>query len=476
MTPPTFQILNLMYKKDYKYILIIIITSSLPFLGLLNNYFLSDDFGAIYRSVGSSVIELLRIHWANYRPITYLVNFFQYTIFGNNPIPYHFTSLFFHILSAVLVYLLLLKISEKHILSLMGGILFSVHWTHVETIAWYCTFAEILYVSFLLMSIFFYISFINKAKTHFYIYAIIFFILSFFTAEKGILLIPLITVYDFIINYRRKEKNSKKIIFRITPFYVTGLLCFLIRYWVIGGTGITNKTGGYSINLFNIPFINNFIRSMEYLIVPLNIYESQSYVSVIAFIQEYTNIYFLPILFLLGIFFLVRFLKRRYGNADKIILFGVLWVAISVCYFSFFNIVPRYLFIVTVGYSILVLGILMRLFESRFGQKVLIKYGALSIIAIYMVLQLVSNFKMQYVYEKASQFSEQIVSELHEVTQNIPEDYMVFFINLPATLRSENGKISTNVMRFGYESALKLIYGYSPVIVRNGLDYGDLYT
>jgi len=77
--------------------------------------------------------------------------------------------------------------------------------------------------------------------------------------------------------------------------------------------------------------------------------------------------------------------------------------------------------------------------------------------------------------KKASQFSEQIVSELHEITKDMPEDHMVFFINLPATLGSENGKISVDVMRFGYKHALKLMYGHSPIIVRNGMDYGDLY-
>lgn len=466
-----------MYRKYYKYILIIILTSSFPFLGLLNNYFLSDDFGIVY-SLGNteSLIDIFEMYYSNYRPIAALPTYLVYTIWGNNVTPYHFTGLFFHILSAILVYLLLLKISGKQFFSLLGGILFTVHWTHVETIAWYCVFQESMYVSFMVLSMLLFLRYLDNNRLILYILSLSFFIFGFFTQEKAILLIPLITTYDFIFNYRRKNKSLKKIILRIIPFYVTGLICFFIRYWMIGGTGITNKAGGYSINLFNIPFINNFIRSMEYLIVPLNIFDTHVYFKAISFIQNYTNIYLLPILFLIVLFFLVRFLKRRYGRADKIILFGVLWIAASVCYFSFFSIAPRYLFIVTVGYSILISGILMRLFESRFVQKVLIRYGALSIIAIYIVLQLVSNFKMQYVYEKASQFSEQIVSELHEVTEDIPEDHMVFFINLPATLGSQSYRFPpVNVLRFGYEHALKFMYGHSPIIVRNGIDFGDLY-
>ena len=133
-----------MFRDKKKYLIIVIIFfSSISYLGLVNNYFLSDDFSEIYIAASNtSILEVLKLHDATYRPIAVLPIYFVYTIWGNNVTPHHFINLFFHILSGILVYLLLLKISEKHIWSLICGILFTVHWTHVETIAWYCVFTH----------------------------------------------------------------------------------------------------------------------------------------------------------------------------------------------------------------------------------------------------------------------------------------------------------------------------------------------
>jgi tetratricopeptide (TPR) repeat protein len=75
-------------------------------------------------------------HASNWHPLTWMSHMLDWQLYGSAPAGHHFTSLLLHALNAVLLFLLLDRLTGKAGRSFFAAALFALHPLHVESVAW----------------------------------------------------------------------------------------------------------------------------------------------------------------------------------------------------------------------------------------------------------------------------------------------------------------------------------------------------
>ena len=96
-------------------------------------------------------------HAANWHPVTWLSHMLDCTLYGQNPIGHHFTSIFFHALTTSLLFLLFWKMTGATSRSFVLAALFGLHPLRVESVAWACERKDVLATFFGLLTLWFYV-------------------------------------------------------------------------------------------------------------------------------------------------------------------------------------------------------------------------------------------------------------------------------------------------------------------------------
>jgi hypothetical protein len=93
----------------------------------------------------------------NWHPLTVISHMLDCQLFGLNPWGHHLTSVLFHAFNAVLVFLLLQRLSGATWRSLLVAAMFAVHPLHVESVAWVAERKDVLSGGFGLLSLIFFV-------------------------------------------------------------------------------------------------------------------------------------------------------------------------------------------------------------------------------------------------------------------------------------------------------------------------------
>src|ERR1700733_4997519 len=90
---------------------------------------------------------------ANWHPLTWLSHAMDCQLYGLNPAGHHFTSVLFHTLNVVLLFLLLAHATKRTGRSFLVAALFAVHPFNVESVAWIAERKNVLSTFFFLLTI-----------------------------------------------------------------------------------------------------------------------------------------------------------------------------------------------------------------------------------------------------------------------------------------------------------------------------------
>jgi tetratricopeptide (TPR) repeat protein len=92
-------------------------------------------------------------HASNWHPLTWLSHIFDWTLFGEDPAGHHLTSVGFHMVNTVLVFLVFRKMTGALWRSAMLAALFGLHPMHVESVAWVSERKDVLSGLFFLLAL-----------------------------------------------------------------------------------------------------------------------------------------------------------------------------------------------------------------------------------------------------------------------------------------------------------------------------------
>ncbi|MFQ5953246.1 MAG: hypothetical protein ACE5JK_07585, partial [Candidatus Omnitrophota bacterium] len=137
-----------------------------------------------------------------YRPIQEISNMIDYFLWGEYPVGFHLTNVVLHALVSMMVFVFLFYLTGSVMVSCIAALFYSVHPVHSEAIAYIAGRADSLYAFFMLLSLVFFIRYVNGFRKGEnipgrYAWSIIFFILSLLSKEIIITMPILIFLYMF---------------------------------------------------------------------------------------------------------------------------------------------------------------------------------------------------------------------------------------------------------------------------------------
>ena len=125
-----------------------------PFLGVDDPAYVTDN-AHVQAGLAWATVEwaLTATAAQNWHPLTWLSHALDCQIYGPNPAGHHFTNIFLHALNAVLLFLLLLRVTASKGRSLLVAALFAIHPLNVESVAWIAERKNVLSTLFFLLTL-----------------------------------------------------------------------------------------------------------------------------------------------------------------------------------------------------------------------------------------------------------------------------------------------------------------------------------
>jgi tetratricopeptide (TPR) repeat protein len=131
-------------------------------------------------------------HMGNWHPLTWMSHMVDCQIFGLNPRGHHLTSLFFHTLNTVLLFMVLKWMTGALWQSLFVSALFAVHPLHVESVAWVAERKDVLSTLFWMLTLWAYLGYTKRPGVKRYLIIILPFAL-------GLMAKPMLVTLPFVL-------------------------------------------------------------------------------------------------------------------------------------------------------------------------------------------------------------------------------------------------------------------------------------
>lgn len=212
--------------------LLIVAAGFIVYVNSINNSFVWDDNVLIKNNFFiKSFCNILKIFTKDiglygqptfilYRPVQMLTFMFDYGLWRYEAYGYHLTNIILHILTALVLYRLIIILFRDRLLGFVTSILFVMHPVHTEAVTYISGRAGPLAALFMLITIILYIG-QNPIKTGInYVLMLLCYAISLLSMECAIVLPLLIMLYHIAFGYRAKPKAFFGIL-AITLLYIT---------------------------------------------------------------------------------------------------------------------------------------------------------------------------------------------------------------------------------------------------------------
>jgi tetratricopeptide (TPR) repeat protein len=270
---------------------------------IANNLGFLSDFNNVFKAFGKDNF-MSKEGKGYYRPIQTISFMIDAQINNEKPDVFHFSNIFYHILTVIVLFSLLRKLQVSDNISFFLALLFSVHPLFTNAIAWIPGRGDLLaglFCSVSFLSFIYYDS--TKNKWYFFFHSAAF-VLALFSKEISVFLpVALLFYYWIVLKNRYKIRYLVPFIF-VWSFSVC--LFFLLRHLYLNYQDILS----FKAFISNLPVIPIFLSK---LVVPLGLSPLPLY-----------DILFTIIGLILFISLCVYIAKMKSGNKSLIIL-GIVW-------------------------------------------------------------------------------------------------------------------------------------------------------
>ncbi|MBU2538798.1 MAG: tetratricopeptide repeat protein [Proteobacteria bacterium] len=129
---------------------------------------------------------------SNWHPITWLSHMLDIELFGPDPGRHHLINLFFHILNALLLFIVFKKMTGLSWQSGVVAALFALHPLHVESVAWIAERKDVLSTFFGMLALWSYVRYTIRPTIHRYL-------LVFLFMALGLMSKPMLVTLPFVL-------------------------------------------------------------------------------------------------------------------------------------------------------------------------------------------------------------------------------------------------------------------------------------
>lgn len=282
-----------------------------------------------------------------WQPVTILSRLMDVDLFGINPAGHHLMNLFFHLVSAILLFLLLLKTTGAFWKSALVGILFMSHPLQVEAVSWVTARKDVLSTFLGLLAIWFYVKSIQGKKSDRLI-SVGLFLLALMAKSTLVILPFLLLLLDFW-----PLKRSRIFIREKWPYFLASIIFYFIPF--MGQPHSLNYTSNTVI--ISKAFLNYMIYLGKFFLpIKLGIYSR--------FNIEDLSIFKILFSFVIIVWFSFYCVKVR--KSKPYLFVGWFWFLIALFPTIFLNMIAdRFVYVS-------VIGLLVALIWFASGKKVTI--------------------------------------------------------------------------------------------------------
>ncbi|HBX52318.1 MAG: hypothetical protein A2275_15995 [Bacteroidetes bacterium RIFOXYA12_FULL_35_11] len=178
-----------------------------------------------------------------YVPLTMISYTFDNFIGGLDPLIFHLSNLILHLLNILLLYKLIINLTNKKNAALIVALLFALHPMNTESVVWISTRSNLLFTLFYFLSLNAYIEFVKQKNQKFFIHALLFFLLSLLSKSQALTLPVILFLIDFWFN----RKINKNIFIEKIPFFLLLILFGILTILFREEAGHINPAAAFSI-------------------------------------------------------------------------------------------------------------------------------------------------------------------------------------------------------------------------------------
>lgn len=211
-------------------IAIIVFVTALIYLPALTGDWIWDDGGFVSENPIIKASNGLKRFWASteppdYFPLTSTTLWAEWRLWGMKTTGYHVTNLLLHIISALLIWLILLRLKVP--LAWLCAFIFAVHPVNLEAVAWITQRKTVLPMVFYLLSILLYLKYEKNRRPLIYALSLIAFILALLS-KTSVIMLPFVLL---LCAWWQRGKVEREDIRSSVPFFVSAFVMGLVTIW-----------------------------------------------------------------------------------------------------------------------------------------------------------------------------------------------------------------------------------------------------
>ncbi|MBU0763853.1 MAG: hypothetical protein KJ607_03355, partial [Bacteroidetes bacterium] len=241
-------------------IFIILIITSLAYSSAIYNDFVNfDDSLYVYKNY-----DIQNFNWnglkkmfthqfyGHFHPLTMLSYSIQYYFSGLKPEAYHGFSFVVHLLTVILTFFVVRKISCNDYIAFLSSLLMGIHPMNTESVAWVAGRGNVLYGFFYLSAFLAYLNFSDQRKKRRYMYFLVLFLFvcSLLSKSSAVTFPVVLVLVDL---YKDKKTVLFKLLEKI-PFFILSVLFGIIAIYSAKALGSMNPVLGSYYTIYDRVF------------------------------------------------------------------------------------------------------------------------------------------------------------------------------------------------------------------------------
>ena len=332
-TTPTERVSFWKSQKNLLFLAVVLIITFIAYLPSLQNQFVNwDDQVNIYEnplitsisdweSFFTNVKGIFSTHiMGNYNPLSIFSFALEKMLFGlDRPEWMHLNNIILHLVCVLLVFRIALALGLQLIPAAFCALLFGLHPMRVESVAWITERKDVLFGSFYLLALYYYIKSVKFSfRKRYSVIILLSFILSLLAKIQAVAL-PLSML---LVDYYFDRKLSIKLILEKWMYFLLSLATGIVGIYFL------RVDGGITGNSY-FSFDRIFIGSYAYIVYLIKSFAPYKLVPVYSYPAEINWIFYasiVPVLTLLGSIYYF-YLKKR-----KALVFGLLFFTFNIMF------------------------------------------------------------------------------------------------------------------------------------------------
>ena len=322
-----------------------------------------------------------------YRPIFVIYLMIMWKLFGASAFGWHLFNIGLHLTVVYLVFIILERITKDIRVSGIASMLFAVHPMRSESVAWISGLTDPLLAIFVLSSFYFYLRFREERLTKLLLASLGLFLLGAFTKEPAVALPIFIAAYEvFVVNQDKSlfERIKSALAYPAPYLFLSGFY-FVARYFALGFALNNNAYMKYPVYQIALTIPLAIWKYLGLLMLPLDL----SLFHATQMVKSPADVrFFLP---LAGLVLLVIALWRL--RHSMLARFAILWFAINLlpvmnlsAFSEDFLVQERYVYIPSIGFSLLVAMGLSKIPVEDWLRFVSRRTARVAIVAVFVLL------------------------------------------------------------------------------------------